>query len=513
MKIKEIIQSPQSTFKVLRGFANKINKLQDIKEQYTLLELLELYNEINKKIMGIRSLIRASIVSNKEIFEAHREFASQNLHYDILLDGWSFDTNKAIGNQPIMAFIPYIHQVPIIEAFEKDEKFLHIEKARRQGISKLMGNIIKHLLVHGQNEIMYATHKDLESLDMLRGDVGHNSTFDYVRWLLDMSMWVPGNWREGNIGSTKEKQINLNNNVLLGAVLGKGTAVGAGATRVFVDEFDVVCDMYPNQANAMMGSFSASMNYIYLFSTYRSMEGPFYKLTELRPQDWSFYRIDWRDNPTCNTAWYNQQCAKLLNDEVLIARELDIDPTRVRAGLIWGKYIKDKNYFTNTPQGRKVIGADFGGGTSATAFVFGVYQQDGTLNVVDLLETTEMDEYQVLDYLKKIGYLGVDIAGDRSVLAQTGLPGHDWYNVLKRIGIKVKPVNNKDIFYVQASIRQGFQDGKVKINKNNKTLIKRVLGYNWKNDKTNKDEHSHAGDALCYLWRSLFIDDAKIRVY
>lgn len=503
MNIKEIIQSPQATFELLKEMSGRVNKLQDIKNTMSKEELFSLYESINKDYMKKRTLIRAYILSDEDLFEAHRKLASESLYYDILLDGWSFDTNKAIDRQPLMAFIPYTPQIALIEAFEDDAKFVHIEKSRRQGGSKYVGNVEKHLLVHGQNEIMYATHKDLESLDMIKGDVGHNSTFDYVRWLLDMSMWVPKNWRQGAMGgSTKEKQINLNGNQLIGAVLGKGTAVGAGATRAFIDEFDVVCDMYPNQANAMMGSFAMSVNYLYLFSTYRSMEFPFYKLAEQKPKGWSFFTLNWRDNPTCNNDWYQEACEKL-NDEILIARELDIDPTKVRSGLIWGKYITEKNYTNKVPQGTKVIGADFGGGTSATAFVLGVYQQDGTLTLVDLFETTEMDEYQIKDTLVKKGFDGVDVAGDRSVLFQTGAVGHDWYNVLRRVGIKIKPIDNKDIFYVQASVRKGFQDGKIKINETNKVLKKRILGYNWKNDKTNKDEHSHTGDALCYLWRSL----------
>jgi hypothetical protein len=141
-----------------------------------------------------------------------------------------------------------------------------------------------------------------------------------------------------------------------------------------------------------------------------------------------------------------------------------------------------------------------------------VYGADGTLYLTDLLETTELDEYQILDFFKKINYNGVEVAGDRSVKAQTGLPGHDWYSVLKRTGIRIIPVDNRDIFYIQASVRRAFQEGKIKIDPKNRTLVKRMKSYNYKNDKVNKDEHSHTGDALCYLWRSLHFESGKTRI-
>jgi hypothetical protein len=298
---------------------------------------------------------------------------------------------------------------------------------------------------------------------------------------------------------------------LKGAVLGKGTAVGMAGTRIFVDEFDVVCDMFPNQANQMLGAFSQSVNRIYIYSTYRSMMYPFYRLKVDKATGWTFLSLDWRRNPTCNTDWYDKARAKMGNDPILTARELDRDPTKVRKGAIFAEEVSIINYyegFANIPNKekiRKVTGADFGGGSSLTSFALGYLDTErGILYFDDLVESTKLDEHGVASQLAMKGFKEVPAYSDRSAFSQIGAKGHDWNTLLKLVGVHLIPVSNQSIYITHALMRVALKDGLIKINKNNNTLLQRFLSYNYKEDKVLKDVNSHFGDACSYLFKGLF---------
>lgn len=509
MNLKEIIKSPQKLLKVFNRVADEVDRLNEIKDSLTQQELFHNYNIINKRFMKIRSIIRLLIASDEELYRIHYQACKESFIYFIFLEGFSYDINKSTDNQPLMAFIPYNHQISLIDYLQEDVENIHVEKSRRQGASKIFILFMVWLLIFGKNEVMYATHKDIESLDMIEGDEGHNSTFDNVRWLLDLSMFVDKNWRDGADGGyTQQKQINLNGNVLKGAVLGKGTAVGMAGTRIFVDEIDVVCDMFPNQAKSIVGSFSQSVNHIYMYSTYRSMSYPFYKYKNERLPGWTFVELDWRDNPTCNLDWYNKSKAKMGNDPILTARELDRDATKIRQGTVFGIAMSQDNYYTklDIKELIKVVGADFGGGASLTSFVLAYYNpKNGNLYIDDIIESTQYDHHNVKSELYKKGFLGAKIYADSSCSAQIGAKGYDWRTLLKSVGVILTPVNNHQPYVIHALLVERIQNKQVFINKNNQLLVERFTGYRYQNDVVAKDANSHFGDACTYLYKGLFV--------
>lgn len=515
--LHDLLSNPHKTFEFFNIFVDKIESLNKYKDQLTEKELHTSYTKINKEYLYFRESLKWLIVEYGDLYyQKHYDYCKENFLYYLLLDGYSYDIQKTTDKDPLMAFIPYNHQLPLIEGMMNDETLIMVEKARRQGASKIFIHFMVWLLIFGSNEVMYATHKDLNSLDM-KNDTGHNSTFDNVRWLLDKSLFVDREWRDGKMGGfTCQKQINLNGNILIGAVLGKGTAVGMAGTRIFVDEIDVVCDMYPNQANQFIGSFSQSVTHVYLYSTYRSMSYPFYKLKANKEPGWTFYRLDWRDNPTCNEAWYKAAKSKMGNDEKLIARELDIDPTKVRDGSIFSLHIKDSNYYTklDTTGLTKVIGGDFGGGSSLTSFILGyVNLKTGKLYLDDIVESTQYDHIKIRDEFLKRGYEGIKVYADRSASSQIGAKGHDWKTLLSKVGVKLIPINNNSIYYVHALMNEQFDLNNILVNKNNLLLVERLTGYRYVNDSVAKDANSHFGDACSYLYRGLFMKNSEISFY
>lgn len=509
MKILDIIKSPDLTAKVFNKVMQEIDRLNVDKDAYSMDILHHNYSVINKRFMKFRDVLRFFINENDELYTLHREACSKSFLYFIMLEGWSYDINKSLDNEPLMAFIPYSPQLPLIDGLQRDEKNIHVQKARRQGASKIFILFICWLLIFGKNEVMYATHKDLESLDMIEGDEGHNSTFDNVRWILDQSLFVDKDWQDGaDKGNTKEKQINLNGNVLKGAVLGKGTAVGMAGTRIFVDEIDVVCDLFPNQAGQIVGSFSQAINHIYLYSTYRSMDYPFYQFRVDRPKGWFFYDLDWRENPTCNREWYDIQRAKLGNCPVLTARELDRDPTKTRAGGVFSRgYNAQRNDYDQLDKREliKVIGADFGGGTSYTSFVLGYLNvKTGVLYIDDIVESTGFDHIIVKEELKRRGFENAKIFADTSIKAQSGAAGYDWLTLLRSVGLNPTPVNNQGIYYTHSLMNMALENRLIMINKRNNKVVSRFTGYRYKDDKVFKDDNSHFGDACSYLYKGIF---------
>jgi len=212
----------------------------------------------------MRNNVHKVILAKKEFYLECRSLARDSFLFDILIDGWSWDINKAQGSSPELAFLPFPSQLDLIEMIQSGKKHIHVEKSRRQGASALMGQIMKSMLIHQENQVMFATHKDLTSLDAGDGDTGNNSTFERIRWLLDKSLWIPDDWRDRAkywINNDKRYKtlshpfplIVVGSNQLKGEVLGKGTAVGLAGHIIFVDELDPASEAYPNQADSIFG--------------------------------------------------------------------------------------------------------------------------------------------------------------------------------------------------------------------------------------------------------------------
>ena len=520
------MSTAKEIFSYLRSYLDEWHVLQRTKDTYTLQQLNDIYYKFGKEYLNIREEIKLEIVKSPQLYREVKKLMSESLLFDMLIDGYSNDINRQGTNKDaILPLLPFPHQIELLHKLQFSRKHLHIQKSRRQGASVMTSYYMSWILKHEGTTMMFATHKDLKSLDGGLTDIARNSTLSRIRWYLDMSILMPDDWKNkrkywtaDNLEyHTAEKEIIIGGNSLAGAVLGKGTAVGFAGHVILVDELDVVCDMYPNQADAIFGSFATAVNRVILFSTYRGMDYPFYSIWEQQDTDkWDFVTLDWKDNPVCNIAWYEEQKAKMKYDEVLIARELDINPAKTRQGVIWDT-ITEENlkdlYIKQFPPMKysKVIGADFGGGESATAFIFGYVEKAiGHLYLQHLLKTTHMDEYQIMETFRKYGFHGVSVFGDMSAMAQVGSPGHDWFNVLRKVGIKIIPVYNGDPHLVRNTIRLAFAHNEIFINKKELTLKRDLMSASYKKEKLDKNTHSHTSDALLYMYRKLFSADAGI---
>ena len=526
------INEAELIYEKLKKFLGHWSYVNFIKDEYSLKDINKLYADYGKKYIKYRRRLHKRILADQRLYKKVRELAAKEFLFDILIDGWSYDINRVAAADRELGFLPFPHQMKLIDALDKSEKGVHVEKARRQGASAIMGLYMFYILKHETNRVMYATHKDLSSLDGGSSDIGKNSTMQRLRWLLKKSIFVPRDWdnkkkywnkarQENRAGrydklrfADKQKEIVVGTNVIHAQVLGKGTATGFAGDYFFGDEVDVVSDMYPNSDKEIFGSFSSAINRVMLYSTYRSADYSFYRMKEKHnDQEWDFIELDWRDNPVCNDSWYRYQSAKLAEDEVLIARELDRDPFKARKGLVFGDAIDGNNLIERPPdlnnafQWKKIVMADFGGGESATAFIFGYIGKINNAPVMyldDVVKTTEMNELEIYREFKVRGFEAVTIAGDRSVTFQTGTAGHDWYTLLKDVGLKVKPVKNTDMHRIRAFVKRDFRDNLILININNKTLQKDLRNASYKKGDIDKNDYSHITDAVCYGYRDTF---------
>jgi len=526
-KIVEIIpdkshhQQAKNIYISLKRWLSKWSKFQSEKENYSRKELNRKYAKFTGRYLKFRRKILIKIVKDKKLKKAVKELAASDFLFDVLLEGYSYDVNRTSGKNRTIGFLPFDNQLELIFAIQNGDKNLHIEKSRRQGISAVMKLAMAWYLKHGKSLVMFATHKDLNSLDGGDKDIAMNSTFEGIRWLLRKSIFIPSDWEDrkkywtfgkGRKFYTGHKHIVINGNSLQGQVLGKGTAVGFAGDIIFVDEVDVVCEMYPNQATNIFGSFSQSVDRVFLYSTYRSASFPFYaRKVDNDTKHWDFFTFRWQDNPVCNKDWYNYQASKIGFDQVLMARELDINPTKARRGRVW-KDIDEHNYIDieerrirTSPEWLPVVGGD-NGGTSQVYVKAYLHRTSGELVLDDVFKVNDFQALDVYNWLKTTNHHTALMYVDIASKAQVSFKGYGIASLLRDEGIDIYGVNNTQIFKTHALMRQDFAAKKIKINKNNRALVVNIESYryNEKTDQVDKDEHSHVGDAVSYLWKGVF---------
>jgi len=514
-------QQTKNIYTVLKSWLSKWSLFQKNKENYTRKELNRKYTKFGRKYIKFRRKILLKIVQDPKLKKAVRALAEKEFLFDILIDGYSYDVNRTTGKSREIGFLPFDNQLELIFAIQNGDKNIHIEKSRRQGISAVMKQAMSWCLKHGKSLVMFATHKDLSSLDGGDKDIAMNSTFEGVRWLLRKSIFIPKDWEDrkkywsfekGRKFYSGQKHIVINGNSLQGQVLGKGTAVGFAGDVIFVDEVDVVCEMYPNQATDIFGSFSQSVDRVFLYSTYRSASFPFYqRKVDNDIRHWDYFTFRWQDNPVCNRAWYDYQAAKIGYDDVLMARELDINPTKARRGRVW-KDIDEENYIDlderairANPDYIRVSGGD-NGGTSQVYLTGWAHKTNGTLILDDVFKVNDFQPLDVKNWFQDQGHEKAPIYVDIASKAQVSFKGFGIASLLRKEGLDLYGVSNTQIYKTHALMRQDFKHNKILINKKNRALIVNIesYAYNEKTDSVNKDEHSHVGDALSYLWKGVW---------
>lgn len=491
-----------------RKYNLKLNVLD--KDSMTLDELNEYSNKLLKQFFTERTFLRVKIASDETILKEFERRCSESFHLWILLDGITIDINRNPGEmmQPI---IPLNHQMPLIRALE-GKKHIHIEKSRRQGGS--LFSMVEHgdwKLLFGKNTRDFTTHKDVKSL--YDENDNEDSTLGKMMYQLKNSLFFN---RKDLIRTPnmQKKVIIYKNNKITGYVLRPNTAVGTGANTARVDEIDVVSDTYPNKEASFLGGFSAAANRVIFCSTYRSMQYTFYRLKEEHDdRRYDFITLDWHDNPLCNKDWYDMECSKLGRSKILIARELDHNPKeaipdRVYYRLTDDNFVKD---FRVDEGMKKIIMADFGGGTSATALIFAYYSTSNKcLYLHKALKTTQADENDIKNFADKLGFGDVMIVGDRSALSQTGAYKHDWKSLLVKAGFKFRPVNNTKMLLVREAVNLSMMNNEIFVNDRDESL-RDLWSYKYKGEGIDKGSASHIGDAVAYGYRFLYMDiDGKV---
>lgn len=524
-------------FDSLKQWLKPLETLQKQKNLYSLEELNKLYIDYMLSYIEHRKTILAKFVlPNSEYYEAVKKLAQEEILFDILIDGYSIDINRNDPkNSRILPILPYPNQLDLIDKYEHGSKGIIMKKSRRGGASLLSSFFMRRGLIHRQNFTMITTHKDKESLDAGKADNTGNSTFSRIDMMLDNSIFVPDDWKDSKKYNTKERRkagtaihrsynpisITYGTNKLTGAILGKGLATGSAINEVFLDEFDVVCDLFPNSADQLFSAFGASANRVIIYSTYRSINYPMYK-TVLKndTETWDFVDLYWKDNPTCNNAWFKYQCGKLDNDPVAIARELERDPSASIAGRVWPN-LKEEHFITLDEAMKRwngmkpsdgwvtTIGSDNGGTKMSQNYnLIKVHVPTGTIFIAStfFIDNTSTPG-DVLDWALDNGFDLNDntIYADRAIKADTTFSHHSTSFLLREQGFNVIGVSNVDIVPIHRAIRQRINENKFYANRDDTLLVDLLKLYRYKDDGTINKKDSHLGDAITYFYRGFFL--------
>jgi len=511
------------------------NKLNNIKEKMTHKELADKYMGIAREYKKLRDDYINIIKSDPELFADVSLLAKKSFYFDILIDGWSYDANKFNpkdnnNTTPEIPFIPFPFHMDLINKLQYSDKNMHIEKSRRQGGSTIPYLYYWWLMKHHENIDLVITHRDAGVLDGAKAgndatDPSKNSVLVKFRWWADKSIFIPNDWRDPKwlkneySFNTGERILVVNNNRLKGEILTPTTGAGGAITGAILDEIDLVAEKYPGSKDNLTQGIGVAANRLIMVSTYRHVNYPHNKVKlKNDTNSWDFIRLHWSDNPSCNRDWYNEQCSILIYNTT-IAKELDINVDAVDENAIFTKYISNENWYNNVhiiennkimPQPRyesrfrdfvKVVGADFGGGTSATVFVYGYFDQaNKVLYLDDVIKSTSFTAQGILDEFVMRGYQKIKIAGDISGKNQTTVRDSSWFKILNGVGLRVKGISNRLPKDKLKSVLEGISENKIIINTNSDVLRDDITYASFLNDKIRKNEFSHTIDAIIYLW-------------
>jgi len=509
-----------------------MDSLQLNKNDYELNELNTFYIGYLQSYIIYRNKEIEFILSDDKYYEEVTQFASDNVMFDILLDGYVSDSNRNqdLGSNQVLPLLPYSNQLDLIHSLEYDSKSLHIEKSRRAGASTLLAFRMRRNLRFKKNMVMLASNKSSKDID-LKDDTKNNSTFSRIDFLFNHSIFVPNNWTDDKIYNTKERQsqgtaiyrghkpilIVYGTNRLDGSVFGKGTGTGSATHEYYADEIDVWANEHENIEDELFSAVSSSTNRMILFSTYRSINYSFFKIKkENNTKVWKFIKLHWKDNPTCSQSWYDTQSGKL-NNPVKVARELDINPSASIKGRIWPNLI-DKHFISksdalikwgNMNDWDTIIASDNGGTKMSQNYnLIRIHKPSSTIYIEDtfFIDNTSQPE-DVYEWALSHGFdiYNNTIYGDRAIKDNFTFTNHSTAYLLRRQGFNVVEVANQDIAVVHRDIRKRIKLGQFYVNKDIELLETFLKLYRYKDDGTVNKKDSHLGDAISYGIKGYFL--------
>jgi len=520
-------------FQQLKSWLPWLEYLQGIKETLTLEELNKKYIGYLFKYKKYRTAELELILSNSGYYQAVKDFAKKNVLFDILIDGYSIDVNRNDPrNSRILPILPYPNQLKLIHDLEYSKKNIFVEKSRRGGASMLMSFRQRRNLLHKENFVMAVANKSKEDTDRGKNDMTGNSSMTRLDLMLDHSIFMPEDWRDARIYNTAELReknqaiyrshkpsiLVMRSNKIEGVVMGKGTATGQAIHEFYLDELDVFADEHPNMEKEIFSAFASSANRLIIYSTYRSINYSMYRIREKNDTEhWDFERLYWRDNPTCNTPWFESQVSRM-DSATQVARELEIDPTASIEGRVLPNLEKGVNVlsadeikakvgdFWNLKHWERYIFAD-NGGTASQSYVKAFFHRAS--NTVVLFDGTVIGDRSIND-LKQwfdedtFGWEGRKLFADMAIKHNHTFNHHSTAFLLMDEGFTVNLVDNTHIHTIHDTMRDLITKGKLFVCSDNVWFTNQILSYRYKETGVVDKKGSHIGDACSYGIRAIY---------
>lgn len=247
------------------------------------------------------------------------------------IDDWgtTFDPRNAeIGLPTIVPFRVFDKQREFIDWIIwhwKNRKSGTAEKSREVGVSWLSVATGSSLCLHYDGVVMGYGSRKAEYVDLADGP---KSLFYKARMFIRN---LPPEFRPGWIEQKHSSYMRISFPATLSYMAGEsGDGIGRGdrASIYFVDE-----EAFLERPLLAKASLSMTTNCCIGISSANGTDNPQYEDRQRRNGTPHLFTFHWRDDPRKDEAWYQAKCEELDN-EIIIAQELDINYTASREGIV-----------------------------------------------------------------------------------------------------------------------------------------------------------------------------------
>ncbi len=465
-----------------------------------------------------------------ELSGNHQEFAKCGIdpHYFITKYVRTFDEND--GESKLYPDFDYLREKVIPEILKEGNAYW--PKSQRMLITISFCAVDLWLWLFREGENIYWTSKNERAVDNGGENANWNSVSGKIRfmydrlpgWLKEMALGKALHskfmWKKGSMKNPK------NDNLITFEAPISAAGVGQGFTRARIDEAANVVYMETIHVNLTM-SCRNNRHYI----SYPLGRTNFFAKLHFTPKHFDFRMVEvhWRENPTYDEEWYEQQMKRLT--PFYIAQRLDISFEESAEGKVWEKF----NYSVNVGEFEFVEGVpvylfwDYG---------FKDYTSVGFACRMDQTRLRIFDWYQanfkgyrdiaksVREILNKYGFEfrasgkdsegfdkyelkagHIQMYGDPSAKArrETGPTLQDQY---EEQGLPVETCDSHNSIVVLDKIDDAFKKENIEIDERAEAIIESARYWEWPKDRQGNpkpgvtqpahDQFSHAGKALEY---------------